>query len=211
MNDMECDRIESTMRAWEAGRPVGAEEAARLSAHITECRACAARWGRLLPLVLRDERPDSPGLPLLPARDDDGSADAVIEGMRREWTRPRRKAPPPAAIILAAAALLAAGLVPLALGRIRRPAADRVVVEFRLKAVQAGTVHLTGDFAGWDPRAVPMAFDPAAGEWRALVELERGRSYSYNFIIDGTTWISDPSSGIPVDDGYSGESSVIDL
>ncbi len=211
MNEMDCIRIESTMGAWEAGRPIGAEEAALLSAHIPNCRACAVRWGRLLPLVLRDLRPDSAALPLQSAQGKDACAEYVLQGMRREWSRPRRKTPRPAAFILAAAALLAAGLVPLALGRIQRPAADRVIVEFRLQAVQATTVHLTGDFAGWDPRALPMTYDPAAGEWRAKVELERGRSYSYNFIIDGTTWISDPSSGIPVDDGYSGESSVIDL
>lgn len=63
-------------------------------------------------------------------------------------------------------------------------------VTFALWAPWKQRVHLIGDFNGWDAQATPLAVDPS-GLWWAALQLEPG-TYGYQFVIDGTTTISDP-------------------
>ena len=88
---------------------------------------------------------------------------------------------------------------------------DMVVVEFRLEAPQARQVAVVGDWNGWDPE-VHLLHDPEGdGLWRTTITLRRGREYQYQFLVDDTVWMSDPSTSIRVDDGFGGTNSVLDI
>ncbi len=63
-------------------------------------------------------------------------------------------------------------------------------VSFALWAPWKNSVHLIGEFNGWDASADPLAVDES-GLWSIEKRLEPGR-YGYQFVIDGETTISDP-------------------
>ena len=70
-------------------------------------------------------------------------------------------------------------------------------VRFQLYAPSATTVYVAGEFNDWNWRrdqdkSIPLE----KGEddiWRVDVYIPPGR-YQYKFVIDGTTWILDPSN-----------------
>ncbi len=68
----------------------------------------------------------------------------------------------------------------------------------------AGEVYLTGDFANWDPRAIPMKRQPD-GTWIARVNIPPGE-HEYKFVVDGT-WTPDPMN--PVTRGEFGNSVIL--
>lgn len=64
-------------------------------------------------------------------------------------------------------------------------------VNFSLKAAEARSVSLVGDFNDWDDKAHPMkAGEP--GVWKKSVLLTPGR-YEYRFMVDGE-WRNDPDN-----------------
>lgn len=82
------------------------------------------------------------------------------------------------------------------------------IVEFRIKAPDAGKVYLAGEFNSWSETALPMSRQ-ANGEWIASIALKPGR-YQYKFIVDDK-WTPDPDNSESVDDGYNGFNSVIQI
>ena len=82
-------------------------------------------------------------------------------------------------------------------------AAQRMVVEFRLAAPEAGSVSLVGDFNAWRP--VHQLRRVSDTVWSVSVALEPG-VYDYGFIVDGETLRLDPLAP-RVADGFGGESS----
>jgi hypothetical protein len=83
------------------------------------------------------------------------------------------------------------------------PAAQRMVVEFRLAAPDAGSVSLVGDFNEWQP--VHQLRQVSEGVWSVSVTLEPG-VYDYGFVVNGATLRLDPLAP-RVSDGFGGESS----
>jgi 1,4-alpha-glucan branching enzyme len=128
---------------------------------------------------------------------------------RAHRTRASRHAP----ALRYAAALLVATLGALVLGRHLMPASDpqAVVVEFRLEAPHARQVAVVGDWNGWNPELHRLSDRGGDGVWRTTVTLRRGREYQYQFLVDGTAWIPDPSTPLRVDDGFGGTNSVLDI
>lgn len=63
-------------------------------------------------------------------------------------------------------------------------------VSFALWAPWKKSVHLIGDFNGWDREADPLAVDEH-GTWWIVKKLEPG-IYGYQFVIDGEVVIGDP-------------------
>lgn len=63
-------------------------------------------------------------------------------------------------------------------------------ISFALWAPWKKSVHLIGDFNGWDPTADPLSVD-SEGVWYTVKQLPPGR-YAYQFVIDGETVIGDP-------------------
>jgi len=86
-------------------------------------------------------------------------------------------------------------------------AADTVFVRFELVAPGARTVSVAGSFNGWRVDALPMARG-AAGIWSVTVPLPVGE-HRYEFVVDRTRWVPDPTAHSQVDDGFGGMNSVI--
>jgi hypothetical protein len=88
---------------------------------------------------------------------------------------------------------------------------ETVSVRFVLSAPEAQTVTLVADFNDWSPDGHRLTLNEASGEWEILVPLRKGRSYVYNFLIDGEQWLPDPSAAGHIDDGLGGQASYISL
>ena len=84
--------------------------------------------------------------------------------------------------------------------------------EFRLDGYDsASEVLLTGTLVtpNWAATAADgaIAMTKSGSSWVATVTLDPG-SYQYKFIVDGSTWIADPTNPDTVDDGFGGVNSV---
>ena len=75
--------------------------------------------------------------------------------------------------------------------------------------IEAKSVHLAGSFNGWDAGGLPMERG-ADGRWVAELEARSGR-LSYKFVVDGRSWIPDPSNFEREPDGHGGENTVLTL
>lgn len=53
------------------------------------------------------------------------------------------------------------------------------------------SVFLTGDFAGWEPYAIPMRDPEGDGVWTAVQALEPG-THQFQFVVLSNRWHSDP-------------------
>jgi hypothetical protein len=82
------------------------------------------------------------------------------------------------------------------------------LVHFALVAPSASHVAVVGDFNGWDPRATPMRKLGSGATWTAAISVREGR-YAYEFVIDGRTWMPDPTAPLAPGDGFGHESSVL--
>lgn len=152
---------------------------------------------------------------------------AVMAAVRRRGAVPRRGAwrwfvaphqvavRPVWVVALAAAAALVLWLAPGgrsgAAGGERQLAAlaspDTVFVRFELIAPEARTVAVAGSFTGWRTDALPMVRG-ASGVWSVTVPLPVGE-HRYDFVVDNTRWVPDPTAHSQVDDGFGGRNSVI--
>lgn len=223
---MTCRDVQNGLRLWEAGAAGGAE-LAPLVGHLETCPACASRYRTLLPLLRRDAGTAPTAVPpeFLPELDraasdrfETGRAGAMEERIMARITArktvpsgSRRAVPRYAARLAAAAAVL---LAVIGFSRFVLPSLDRrdeVLVRFTLSAPDAAAVMLAGDFTDWDERALRLEDENRDGVWEASVRLRKGRTYTYNFVIDGETWIPDPGSALRVQDGFGGESSLLKL
>ena len=88
----------------------------------------------------------------------------------------------------------------------RLPASD-TVVKFVISLPRAQQVSLVGDFNDWDVAKTPMARSAYGGLWTVTVPLSAGR-HVYAFVVDGSSWIADPSAPFAPDDGFGHANSV---
>ncbi|MFO0550204.1 MAG: DUF1588 domain-containing protein [Polyangiaceae bacterium] len=90
------------------------------------------------------------------------------------------------------------------------------LVTFTLPASanQYTSVVVSGSFNGWASTATagawPMTWEPSVGAWVAKHEVTNG-DYSYKFVIDGATWLADPSNPSTEPDGFGGFNSLLHL
>jgi hypothetical protein len=88
-----------------------------------------------------------------------------------------------------------------------QPPVSDTLYKFVIVAPQAGKVSLVGDFNDWDVSKTPMIRSGRSGLWTVAVPLSVGR-HLYAFVVDGTTWVQDPSAPIAPDDGFGHANSV---
>ena len=205
MND--CGRVTDLVRGWEEGRLINPGDLALLREHCTSCSSCGTRFGALLPFISRDVE----GTPIT-ALDDGppGLSDAVMAKLKRR--APARISPRLLRGMVAAAslvALLGIGFFALRVSTNRSP--SEVVVRFELTAPEAKSVALVGSFTDWKTSELAMRDPDGDGVWEISVKLRKDMIYTYNFLIDGSRWVSDPGAETQVDDGFGGSSSVITL
>lgn len=87
---------------------------------------------------------------------------------------------------------------------------DATPVRFVLVAPQATEVMLVGDFNDWAAGATPLRGSVSEGMWAVEVPLPPGR-YRYAFIVDGATWVPDPTAPRAIDDDFGHPNSVLTI
>lgn len=83
-------------------------------------------------------------------------------------------------------------------------------VQFVIVAPSATEVSLVGDFNDWNPAATPMQLVAENRVWSVTVPLDAGR-YRYAFLVNGNTWLSDPSAPPVRDDEFGRPGSVVTI
>lgn len=179
-------------------------------------RTEAEGWERLLG-AFRAESPPAPAPPWLEARimaEIESLPEPGPLGRAARWLlRPRPLRMSPLAVGLAAAALaavlLARGLLP-ELGRPFRgpsPAESLVYVQFSLEAPGATSVVVAGDFDEWEG-AFALEDLNGDGTWSGRVPIRPG-VHVYMFLVDGSTWLTDPRAERYADDGFGNRNAVL--
>ena len=82
-----------------------------------------------------------------------------------------------------------------------------VYVQFALEAPQAQSVAVSGDFDGW---AGSFALQDADGDgtWTGRIPLKPG-VHAYMFLVDGSTWLTDPQAQRYSDDGFGNRNAIL--
>ncbi|MGE0075213.1 MAG: hypothetical protein AB7S52_08300 [Sphaerochaetaceae bacterium] len=188
--------------------------------HISHCHACAVRMQAARMVVHTSGHNAATELDLpdgLQAR----VTESVLSAIRQEDARTmfkdrsNRLSRLQKYLVAAAAAVLI--LIPLVGERDRGfiPAQESTSqlaqVVLQLEAPQAEVVVVVGDWNNWDPQVQHLAKNNGEGTWSIMMELERGREYRYQFVIDGEQWIPDPNAYLQVDDGFGGKNSVLEM
>ncbi len=215
---MDCAGTASLVDAWESEGEVASSSFETFREHLASCEDCSRRFGTILPFMARDagavefigaERVSATGGGVSATGDrvsaDQDLAFAVLSS-RRGGGRGRLLR------VVSAAAILVVGLgLGITLGRNSGSSSDRVSVQFTLAYPEATAVSLVGDFNGWKPGQAVMTRSAADQPWEIKITLPQGHMYSYNFLVDGKYWVSDPQASEAVNDGFGGTNSLLRL
>jgi len=87
---------------------------------------------------------------------------------------------------------------------------ETALVQFVIVAPTAESVSLVGDFNDWRASETPLRRVEDNGVWSVSVPLSAGR-YRYAFLVDGATWLSDPSAPPALDDEFGRPGSVLTI
>jgi 1,4-alpha-glucan branching enzyme len=96
----------------------------------------------------------------------------------------------------------------------KEPASKKgfIRVTFELPSnMWAERVNLVGEFNDWDTTATPMKRDRSDANWKAILELETGKSYCFRYLIDGKEWQNDWHADHHEENPYGSYDSVVDL
>jgi hypothetical protein len=199
---MRCEECLDILRTLRDMRPGAVPAEAK--AHLAECPRCRSRFQALVMIEdgtgLRSEPPESLAAAVM------SRVVRPERAARAPWTqRPVLRWMPfaAAAVLMIALGSFLAGYVAGGRGVSQR----MVKVHLTLEAPSAVQVSVVGDWNGWNPRAQPMKRQD--GKWELTLELEQGRSYQYQFLVDGKEWIPDPNNLVKVDNGFGGKNSLI--
>lgn len=90
-----------------------------------------------------------------------------------------------------------------------RPAC-KVTFRIHKEAAQsAQTIHLVGDFNGWDANATPMSA-LKSGAFTAVLELGTATpEYQFRYLYDGSRWENDWEADGYTTNGVDGENSIV--
>ena len=77
-------------------------------------------------------------------------------------------------------------------------------------ASEAETVYVVGEFNNWSPDAAPMKCR-TNGDFSITLDLEKGRSYRFRYLIDGCKFENDWRADRYESNPYGGEDSVVEL
>lgn len=82
-----------------------------------------------------------------------------------------------------------------------------VYVQFVLEAPEAASVAVAGDFDGWEG-SHDLQDPDGDGVWVGRVPVQPG-VHAYMFIVDGSTWMTDPRADRYQDDGFGNRNAVL--
>ena len=80
--------------------------------------------------------------------------------------------------------------------------------EYPAHGKSLSSVHVSGSFNSWAEPGTALAYDAGQDLWQAAIELDAG-SYEYKFVLDGSTWVSDPNNPETANDNFGGVNSVL--
>jgi 1,4-alpha-glucan branching enzyme len=84
----------------------------------------------------------------------------------------------------------------------------KVKVTFAMpSALWADSIHVVGDFNGWDDRATPLRQTESG--WMVSLELDAGRAYQYRYVVNGSEWHNDWQADGYAQNEYGGDNSVV--
>jgi len=95
---------------------------------------------------------------------------------------------------------------------IKRPGKtpDKTMVTFHLPAtVWAETIHLVGDFNGWNRRSHPLTPLRDDGGWEITLELDTDQVYQFRYLVDRANWQNDWNADRYVPNPFGGDNSVV--
>jgi hypothetical protein len=197
--------MKDTLRKWRDSGQLSSEEYRELQEYARTSDQVRRVLQPLMPLLERDadRRPAEPtDVP------DANQVQAIIRRITgvSKRRRPRRVLKPAFAALLILLAF--SGIL---ISRTLIGPRDRITVRFEYSAPTAAAVSIVGDFNSWSTRDIPMRDDDGDGVWTVTLRLTRDRVYTYNFLVDGETWIEDPAAHARVRDAFGGTKSVIRL
>jgi hypothetical protein len=73
----------------------------------------------------------------------------------------------------------------------------------------AQRVWLLGDFNQWDPEKATELKKLSSGQFKSVLDLEKGKSFAFKYWVDKTHWINDPQEEGWVDDNFGGKNSLV--
>lgn len=82
-----------------------------------------------------------------------------------------------------------------------------IYVKFLLEAPAARSVSLAGNFNGWSPD-IPLHDHDGDGVWTATVSMRPG-VHEYMFVVDGSSWVTDPNAERYEEDGFGNRNAVL--
>ncbi len=74
--------------------------------------------------------------------------------------------------------------------------------------IWADTIHLVGDFNGWNKTATPLRLNEHS--WCVSLELDANQAYQYRYLVNGTDWYNDWRADRYVPNELGGDNSVIE-
>jgi 1,4-alpha-glucan branching enzyme len=81
-------------------------------------------------------------------------------------------------------------------------------VTFSMPAgIWADTIHLVGDFNGWNKTATPLRLSDH--NWSVSLELDTDQCYQYRYLINGTDWYNDWRADDYKPNELGGDNSVV--
>jgi 1,4-alpha-glucan branching enzyme len=84
---------------------------------------------------------------------------------------------------------------------------ETVYVQFTLDAPGAASVAVTGDFDGWEGSHGLEDLN-GDGVWSGRVPVRPG-VHAYMFIVDGSTWMTDPRAERYAEDGFGNRNAIL--
>lgn len=90
------------------------------------------------------------------------------------------------------------------------PTDEVVWTRFVFTDPDAQSVAVAGDFSRWEP--IPLSSRTVNGQtvWTGLVPVGRGE-HEYQFVVDGSEWVTDPLAPVTRDDGFGAQNAVLKL
>lgn len=228
---MTCAEWRNRTQEWIEAHGFHVEELPEeLSAHISECSACALSLQAMKRLfggdarrgdashggVPREEPPADLSARVMDriraeAETDEGESRTVRSREARDRARFSFGVLPKVAAALLLVALTATVTFFVARGPGADSGSNLVTVRLELRAPDANEVSVVGDWNNWNPEANPMTDQNGDGIWETTIKVEPTQDYMYQFLINGERWIPDPNSQIKVEDGFGGTNSVLNI
>ncbi len=87
---------------------------------------------------------------------------------------------------------------------------DQIAVTFRLPSTTwAESVHLVGDFNGWNRHSHPLK-RVEDGSWEITLRLPKGRAYQFRYLVNDANWQNDWKADRYERNPFGGTNSVVE-